>query len=178
MLTHAEVASILDKVRNPVHGACFRLMYACGLRIGEAARIEIGDIESAAGMLRVIGKGDKERRVPLPEPVLIGLRRLWTTHRNPRWITPDRRGTGPISKHALWRTFRLAAAAAGITRRISPHTLRHSYATRLLEAGVEARVVQVLLGHTTYCQRTAGRGPDHLSLSPSLRRNGANPTAP
>jgi site-specific recombinase XerD len=130
-------------------------MYACGLRIGEAAKVEVGDIESAKGLLRVIGKGDKERRVPLPDAMLAELRRLWPTHRSTRWVTPDRSGAGPVSKHALWRTFRLAVRAAGIKRPVSPHSLRHSYATRLLEQGVEARVVQILLGMATYCPRTA-----------------------
>jgi hypothetical protein len=70
-------------------------------------------------------------RVPLPEAMLTELRRIWSTHRNPRWLTPDRSGTDPVSKNALWRTFRLAARAAGIKRPVSPHSLRHSYATRL-----------------------------------------------
>ena len=122
-------------------------MYACGLRIGEAAKVEVGDIEGAQGLLRVIGKGDKERRVHLPDAMLAELRRLWPSHHNPRWVTPNRSSTGPVSKNALWRTFRLAVRAAGIQRPVSPHSLRHSYATRLLEQGVEARVVQILLGH-------------------------------
>jgi integrase/recombinase XerD len=147
VLSHDEVRAILAKVRNPIHLTSFRLMYACGLRIGEAAKVEVTDIESARGMLRVIGKGDKERRVPLPDAMLTELRRIWSTHHNPRWVTPDRSGTGPVSKNALWRTFRLAVRAAGIKRAVSPHSLRHSYATRLLEQGVEARVVQILLGH-------------------------------
>jgi len=147
VLSHAEVRTILAHVRNPVHRTCFALMYACGLRIAEAAKAEIGDIESANGLLRVIGKGDKERRVPLPESMLAELRRLWTTHRNKQWLCPDRNGTGPVSKNALWRTFRLCVRAAGITRPVSPHSLRHSYATRLLESGVDTRVVQILLGH-------------------------------
>lgn len=147
MLSHAEVRAILTHVRNPIHRTCFALMYACGLRIGEAAKVEIADIESANGLLRVIGKGDKERRVPLPEPMLAELRRLWPTHRNKRWLCPNRSGTGPVSKNALWRTFRLSVRAAGITRPVSPHALRHSYATRLLERGVDTRVVQILLGH-------------------------------
>jgi site-specific recombinase XerD len=147
VLTHDEARAILGHVRNPIHRASFRLMYACGLRIGEAAKVEVVDIESAKGLLRVIGKGDKERRVPLPDAMLAELRRLWPTHRSTRWVTPDRSGTGPVSKHALWRTFRLAVRAAGIKRPVSPHSLRHSYATRLLEQGIEARVVQILLGH-------------------------------
>ena len=127
VLSHAEVRAILAAVRNPIHRTCFELMYACGLRIGEAAKVEISDIENTKGVLRIIGKGDKERRVPLPEPMLAKLRRLWLTHRNPRWLTPDRSGTGPISKNALWRTFRLAVRAADIKRPVNPHGLRHSY---------------------------------------------------
>jgi integrase len=77
-------------------------------------------------VLRIIGKGNKERCVPLPEPMLAKLRRLRSTHRNPRWLTPDRSGTGPVSKNALWRTFRLAVRVAGIKRPVNPHGLRHS----------------------------------------------------
>jgi site-specific recombinase XerD len=122
-------------------------MYACGLRVGEAATVEITSVDSASLLLRIIGKGDKERRVPLPQPMLYNLRRIWLTHRNPRWLCPDRLGTGPVSKNALWRTFRLSVRAAGITRPVSPHALRHSYATRLLESGVDTSVVRILLGH-------------------------------
>jgi integrase/recombinase XerD len=122
-------------------------MYACGLRISETATLEIKAIDGPNGLVRVIGKGNKERWVPLPQPVLAELRRLWKTHRNRRWLCPNRDGSGPISRHALWGTFRQAAREAGITKRASPHSLRHSYATRLLEKGVDTRVVQILLGH-------------------------------
>ena len=79
-------------------------MYACGLRIGEAATVEIASVDRASLLLRIIGKGNKERRVPLPQPMLDDLRRLWLTHRNQRWLCPDRLRTGPVSKNALWRT--------------------------------------------------------------------------
>src|SRR5262249_9064089 len=75
------------------------------------------------------------------------LPRLWLPRRHSRWLAPDRRAPGPVSKNALWRPFRLATRAAGIKRPVNPHGLRHSYATRLLEQGTEARVVQILLGH-------------------------------
>ena len=81
--------------------------------------------------------------------MLAELRCLWKTHRNKRWLCPSSRRNGPISRYALWLTFKQAAQAAGITRRVSPHTLRHSYATRLLESGVDIRVAQILLGHAT-----------------------------
>lgn len=122
-------------------------MYGCGLRISEAATLEIRAIDSAHRLLRIIGKGDKERLVPLPQPVLDDLRRLWRTHRNPQWLFPNRLGTRTANQQMLCRTVRAAAQAAGITRRVTPHALRHSYATRLLESGVDTRVVQILLGH-------------------------------
>jgi integrase/recombinase XerD len=123
------------------------LMYACGLRITEAATLEVTAIDGIIGFIRVIGKGNKERQVPLPQPVLAELRSLWKTHRDKRWLFPSPRQEGPISRYALWLTFKQAVQAAGITRRITPHSLRHSYATRLLESGVDIRVVQILLGH-------------------------------
>jgi site-specific recombinase XerD len=146
-LADQQIRQLLGCIRNPVHKACFSLIYACGLRISEAASLEISAIDSAALVLRIIGKGNKERRVPLPAPVLVDLRRLWRTHRNTRWLFPNRRGTGPVTPHVLARSFAAAACQIGITRRLTPHALRHSYATRLLENGVDTRVVQVLLGH-------------------------------
>jgi integrase/recombinase XerD len=122
-------------------------MYACGLRISEATTLEVRAIDRANQVLHVIGKGDKERLVPLPKPVLDELGRLWRTHRNRRWLFPNRNGDAPIDRRVLSRTFAVAAAAAGIQRRVTPHTLRHSYATRLIENGVDIRIVQILLGH-------------------------------
>ena len=91
-------------------------MYACGLRISEATTLEVGAIDRANQVLRIIGKGDKERLVPLPQPVLDELGRLWRTHRNPRWLFPNRHGDAPLNKRVLSDTFAAAAAAAGIQR--------------------------------------------------------------
>jgi integrase/recombinase XerD len=125
-------------------------MYACGLRISEAAGLSVTAIDRARMVVRVIGKGDKERLVPLPQPVLADLEALWRTHRNPTWLFPNRTGRGPVSPGVLIRSFAAAAAEAGFTtRRPTPHSLRHSYATRLLENGVDTRVVQILLGHAS-----------------------------
>ena len=125
-------------------------MYACGLRISEAATLQPAGIDRARMVLRIIGKGNKERLVPLPRPVLTDLEALWRQHRNRSWIFPNHRGDNPVSTGVLVRTFQAAVTEAGFTaRRPTPHTVRHSYATRLLENGVDTRVVQVLLGHAS-----------------------------
>ena len=96
--------------------------------------------------LRIIGRGDQERLVPLPQPVLNSLGALWRTHRNPRWLFPNRSWRAGQSTSAA-PLFQDAARAVAVKRRVTPHALRHSYATRLLENGVDTRVVQILLGH-------------------------------
>jgi integrase/recombinase XerD len=124
-------------------------MYACGLRISEATTLEISVIDRTNRVLHIVGKGNKERLVPLPQPVLDTLGRLWLTHRNPRWLFPSRRGDAPLNNCVLWKTFADAVALAGMRGRVTPHALRHSYATRLLENGVDVRIVQILLGHAS-----------------------------
>jgi integrase/recombinase XerD len=146
VLSDAQVRNLLCRVRNPIHKACFAVMYACGLRLGEAATLEIGSVDKVNLLLRVIGKGNTERHVPLPQPVLDDLRKQWRIHRNPRWLFPNRAGTAPVGRDALQHTFAAVVRASGITG-ATLHTLRHSYATRLLENGVDTRVVQILLGH-------------------------------
>jgi site-specific recombinase XerD len=136
-------------IRNPVHKTCLAVMYACGLRISEASRLEIRAVDRANHVLHIVGKGNKERLAPLPQPILDELGHLWRTHRNPRWLFPNRRGDAPLDNSVLWQTFAAATAAAGIQRKVTPHTLRHSYATRLIENGVDIRVVQILLGHAS-----------------------------
>lgn len=108
--------------------------------------LEISAIDGVNRQLRIIGKGNKERIVPLPRPVLESLRKFWTTHRNPRWLFPNKASNGPIGRGALGRAFVLAARQAGITGS-TLHSLRHGYATRLLERNVNLRIVQILLGH-------------------------------
>jgi len=119
-----------------------------GLRIGEAVRLEAGDVDSEHGVLRIVaGKGGADRHVSLPRPILEALRALWRPHRHPRWLFPNRRGTGPVDTDGVAATFRAAAAAAAIRDRVTAHGLRPSHATRLLEQGVDIRVVQILPGH-------------------------------
>jgi integrase/recombinase XerD len=145
-LSDAQVRELLPRLRNPIYRACSSVIYACGLRAGEGTALEIPAIDGVNRQLRIIGKGNKERIVPLPKPVLEDLRKFWTTHRNPRWLFPNQAGDGPIGRGALGRAFTLAAHQAGIGG-ATLHSLRHGYATRLIERGVNLAVVQILLGH-------------------------------
>lgn len=149
---------ILDGVRNPIHRGCFSLIYACGLRISEAAPLPVTAIDKTSGLLRVVGKGNKERVVPVPRPVHESLRRMWQAedHRDRHWLFPNSWRTGPVTTNVLVRTFADAVKAANLPggRRATPHTLRHAYATRLFEKKVDTRVVQVLLGHENIATTT------------------------
>jgi site-specific recombinase XerD len=133
-------------------------MYACGLRISEAASLPVTAIDKVSGLLRVVGKGNKERIVPVPKAVHDSLRRMWSApdHRDRQWLFPNKRRTGPVATDVLVRTFAAAVVAANLPggRRATPHTLRHAYATRLLEKKVDTRVVQVLLGHENIATTT------------------------
>ena len=133
-------------------------MYGCGLRISEAATLQVTAIDKTNGLLRVVGKGNKERVVPVPKPVHESLRRMWQAkdHRDRRWLFPNSWRTGPVTTNVLVRTFADAVKAADLPggRRATPHTLRHAYATRLFEKKVATGVVQLLLGHDNIATTT------------------------
>jgi site-specific recombinase XerD len=124
-------------------------MYACGLRIGEAVALPVSAVDSKRMLLRVIGKRNKQRALPLTEPTRAMLREVWKTHRNNKWLFPNRKHTAHISRGMALRTFSAARVACGYDDHFVPHTLRHSFATRLLEKGVDIRLVQILLGHSS-----------------------------
>jgi site-specific recombinase XerD len=149
VLSPEDIRRLLHLIYNPRCRLCLALMYACGLRIGEASTLTVSQVDGTRGLLRIIGKGNKERLVPLPQPLLLKLRELWKTHHHPQWLFPNRRGTAPLASHNLRLAFRAAARAAGLPPTLVPHALRHSYATQLLHSGVELRIVQILLGHAS-----------------------------
>ncbi len=128
-------------------------LYACGLRVSELVGLRVEDLELKAGFLIVRGKGGKERLVPLGESAIDWLERYLGGPRNEilrgrssSALFPSNRGT-PISRQAFWKSLRAYASAAGIDKRVSPHKLRHSFATHLLEGGADLRAVQAMLGH-------------------------------
>lgn len=158
ILSRQEVSRIFDHVSEPSHLCCLKLIYGCGLRLSEALglRTECIDKERCELHLRQT-KGGKARNVPLPPNLLPGMRDYWRTHRNKELLFPapgrgrTKRGQSvePVSRGALQRALALAVKAAGINKRVTVHTLRHSYATHLLEAGVDLREIQTLLGHAS-----------------------------
>lgn len=159
VLSRDEVKRILAKV-DAFHNYVYLVtVYTCGLRLQEALHLEVSDIDGARKMIHVHrGKGAKDRYVPLPEDTLELLRKYWRTHRNSKLIFPAvgrsrvkaPTSTIPMSIEGVQGGLRRAKVAAGITKKgVSTHTLRHSYATHLLEAGVNLRVIQKNLGHTS-----------------------------
>jgi integrase/recombinase XerD len=167
----AEVARLLEVVGAEGFGAGTRagatavrdralleLLYAAGLRVGEATRLDREDLSLEGGFVRVIGKGDRERMVPIGTPAvtalrayLDGVRPAWLRRPlpprgGPLFVTPRR---GRLGRMGAWRAIQRAARAAGLEQHVSPHTLRHSFATHLLEGGADLRVVQELLGHAS-----------------------------
>lgn len=133
---------------RPVYRVCLALMYACGLRISEAVSLRPEQIDAGQGVIRIIGKGNKERLLPLPQVLLIAMRLDWITHRNRQWVLATCAQGNHISPRAVRGALNAAAAREGIPG-VTPHCLRHGFATRLLERGVELRVVQILLGHAS-----------------------------
>ncbi|MDF1556553.1 MAG: site-specific integrase [Deferrisomatales bacterium] len=153
ILSPAEVRTILGLIRSPAQEMALTTIYACGLRLSEGVHLKIGDVDAERMLVWVRngkgGKGGKDRSIPLPESLLERLRRHWRKGRPEPWLFPSRRTNGPMSLGTLQRTFRDAVQQSGIDKPASVHTLRHSYATHLLECGVDLRVIQSLLGHNS-----------------------------
>lgn len=135
-------------------GTMLELLYATGVRVSELVSLEVGQIDYDVGCLRVCGKGDKQRIVPMGEPASQALfeymeqvRPRFLKQRQSRYVFLSRRGTR-LTRQGFWKALRLRAKRAGITKKISPHVLRHSFATHLLEGGADLRSVQTMLGHS------------------------------
>jgi integrase/recombinase XerD len=155
VLTQPEVKRLLDATTCLKHQAALSVAYGAGLRVGEVSALKVCDIDSKRMLLRIErGKGGRYRNAMLPEGLLVLLREWWRAGRQQGvlhadgWLFPGQNATVPISTRQLYRVVVQAAEAADIAKRVGPHTLRHSFATHLLEDGVDIRVIQALLGHT------------------------------
>jgi integrase/recombinase XerD len=187
VLSREEVKRIMGKVDTFHNLVYLKTVYSCGLRLQEGLYLQVADIDGGRKMIHVHrGKGAKDRYVPLPEATLDLLRRYWSTHRNPKLIFPAvgrtrnlaPKSTAPMSIEGVQGGFRRAKFAAGINKKgVSVHTLRHSYATHLLEAGVNLRVIQKNLGHANiettmvYLHLTNAGMEDAYQIINSLMKN-------
>jgi integrase/recombinase XerD len=158
VLTIDEVRRLIAAVRTPHNRTYFRAVYSMGLRLSEGLHLRVGDIDSARMVVHVRhGKGAKDRFVPLPSSTLEALREYWATHRHPTWLFPatgrdHRRAASadrPMERSSVQGALRRVVRDLGFRKTISIHTLRHSYATHLLEAGVNLRLIQQYLGHSS-----------------------------
>jgi integrase/recombinase XerD len=152
VMSVAEVGRVLSCVHHLRYRVCLTTIYTCGLRLLEGVQLQVAEIDGGRQQLHIHqGKGGKDRYVPLPEACLKMLRQHWLTHRHPLWVFPSRfeAANQPMSESGVQRAFRAAVKEAGIHKRATVHTLRHSYATHLLEAGVNLRIIQSYLGHAS-----------------------------
>jgi integrase/recombinase XerD len=152
VLSQEEVTRLIDSASSLMHRAMIMTLYATGVRRAELCRLKVSDIDSERMVLHIQqGKGGRDRDVPLSAKLLGILREYW------RWMKPraylfpgmenNWRADVPITEKVVWTAVTAAAKRAGLTKRVSPHTLRHSFATHLLEAGADLRTIQMLLGH-------------------------------
>ena len=166
-----EVVRLLEAVSSLKARAALTTAYAAGLRVSEAASIKVADIDSSRMVIRVEhGKGGRDRYVMLSQQLLGILRSYWRLARPTHWLFPGRDGEHPISPTVLHAACRSACAASGLSKRVTVHTLRHSFATHLLESGADIRIIQVLLGHSNL--KTTAR---YTQVSTSTIRSTTSP---
>lgn len=156
ILTVDEVQTVLNTLRKPRYRAYFFTLYSMGLRLGEALNLRVADIDSKKMQVHIRnGKGAKDRFVPLPTSTLRILREFWKTHQNPNLLFPNMNGSpetirkaqSPMDKGGVQEALQAALRECRISKRICVHSLRHSFATHLVEAGVQLRLIQDHLGH-------------------------------
>ena len=149
VLSQKQIVALFEALRELKYRAIAMVMYGAGLRIREACTLEVSDIDAARMVIHVRhGKGDVARDVPLSPRLLAALRAYWREQRPPQpFLFVGKYTAMPVNPAAVRKAMQRARAAAGLERRVTPHTLRHSFATHLLEAGTDVRVIQQLLGH-------------------------------
>ena len=175
ILSQEEVARLIDAAGTPFHRALLMTLYAAGLRRAELTHLKISDVDSKRMVIHVRGgKGRKDRDVMLSPKLLEALREHWRgLQRKPSaWLFPGNRwhtGDMPITSKVVWNACKEAAQRAGLQKDVHPHTLRHCFATHLLEAGADLRKIQILLGHSRLRETTVylHLSQRHLSATPS-----------
>jgi integrase/recombinase XerD len=171
ILSQEEVARILTAPQHLKSRALLMTIYAAGLRRSEVARLRVRDIDSARMTISVHqGKGQKDRVVMLSPALLDTLRQYWRYQKPREWLFPGRNPNQPISGNDIFMVFHNAVRHAGINKKVSPHSLRHSFATHLLESGTDLRTIQILLGHRSL--KTTAR---YLHVSQQQVRATASP---
>ena len=149
VLSPEEVKGVLSNIKNLKHRCIIMTLYGAGLRVGEVCNLAIGDIDSKRMFIHVReGKGLKDRMVPLPAKLLDELRKYWIAYKPSDFLFPGQQG-GAYSSKSVQVILKRASQKAGIRKNVTPHCLRHSYATHLLEQGTDIRVIQQLLGHNS-----------------------------
>ena len=151
ILSQEEVARLIDAALTPFHRTLLMTLYATGVRRAELTHLKVSDIDSQRMVIHVRGgKGRKDRDVMLSPKLLEELRKHWRRFKPSTWLFPSNRwhtGVTPITTKVVWDACRQASQRAGIQKNVHPHTLRHCFATHLLEAGADLRTIQMLLGH-------------------------------
>jgi integrase/recombinase XerD len=150
VLSQEEVLELLGCVSCRKHRLILTTMYATGLRVREAVSLRVSDIDSRSMLILVArGKGNKQRLVPLSRPLLAELRAWWCVHRNPVWLFPGSRPDRPLGVSSIQRACQAAVTSAGLRAGVTTHTLRHTFATELLEANIDLLTIQKILGHAS-----------------------------
>ena len=150
VLSPEEVTRLINAAPNLYHRTLLMTLYSTAVRRSELCRLQVTDIDSQRMMIRIHGKGRRDRDVPLSPKLLETLRLYWRWRKPKTYLFPGRgrRADAPISANIVWLACHRAAQQAGIRKRLSPHSLRHSCATHLLDAGADLRTIQVVLGHS------------------------------
>ncbi len=144
VLSRKEVKRLINVTKNPKHKLIIQLMYGCGLRLSEVVKLKISDIDIDRGMLTVrSGKGKKDRQIPIPKSLIEDLESSFSRK---KYLFEGRKGH--LSQRSVYKIIKKASKKAKIRKNVSPHTLRHSFATHLLESGTDIRYIQKLLGHS------------------------------
>ena len=171
ILSKTEVKALLEAPKNLKHRAMLATMYGAGLRVSEVAKLRVSDLDRERRVIWVRGgKGRKDRQVMLAEPLREVLAAYWRWKRPAEWMFPGKKPDCPIGTNSVFKACVKAARKAGITKPIHPHSLRHAFATHLLDEGVSLLVIQALLGHA-HLKTTAG----YLHLSDSAVRSTRSP---